>query len=68
VRKNTVSLLQFMFGAKNSTLASNYRPLFTVFLGRFNDKEIEIRLKMIEFAKSYLINHTHFISDVNGNI
>lgn len=56
-----------MFGAKNSSLASNYRTLFTVFLGRFNDKETDIRAKMLEFAKSYLTTHTHFISDVNGN-
>ena len=68
IRLNTVNLLHLMFGAQSSTLSTNYRPLFSVFLSRFHDKDTEIRLNMIEFAKLYLINHNTNIQDINDNL
>ncbi len=53
-----------MFSSKGSTLASSYHPLFLAFLARFQDKEVDLRLKMIEFGKTYLINHQAYASDV----
>jgi sister-chromatid-cohesion protein PDS5 len=67
-RSRPVNLLHYMFGAKGSTLATNFRPLFLAFIGRFNDIAIEIRMKMVEFAKFYLTNHQTFISDIAGNM
>eukprot|EP01116_Phalansterium_solitarium_P023557 TRINITY_DN8317_c0_g1_i2.p1 TRINITY_DN8317_c0_g1~~TRINITY_DN8317_c0_g1_i2.p1 ORF type:complete len:1300 (+),score=396.34 TRINITY_DN8317_c0_g1_i2:66-3965(+) len=32
-----------------------YRPLFTALLGRFNDRDSDIRQKMLEFADAYLL-------------
>jgi hypothetical protein len=55
-----------MFAAKGSSLAGNYRPLFATLLKRFNDKEVQIRLFMVSFAKLYLINQKIGVSEVDG--
>ena len=57
-----MGLLARMFAARGSTLATNYRQLFASFLGRFNDKEVQIRLIMVEFARHFLVNHSPSIS------
>lgn len=65
-RSKAVQLLSRMFAAKGSSLAANYRPLFATLLKRFNDKEVQIRLFMVAFAKLYLINQKIGVSDVDG--
>lgn len=66
VRSHTIQVLQKLFCAEGSTLAQNYRQLFTAIVGRFSDKEASIRANMVAFAEQYLSHHTLYAADVLG--
>uniref|UniRef100_H3AP07 PDS5 cohesin associated factor B n=1 Tax=Latimeria chalumnae TaxID=7897 RepID=H3AP07_LATCH len=63
-RLQVVKLLAKMFGAKDSELASQNKPLWQCFLGRFNDIHVPIRLECVKFASHCLMNHPDLTKDL----
>ncbi|XP_078513287.1 sister chromatid cohesion protein PDS5 homolog B [Lissotriton helveticus] len=63
-RLQVVKLLAKMFGAKDSELASQNKPLWQCFLGRFNDIHVPIRLECVKFASHCLVNHPDLAKDL----
>ncbi|XP_053711118.1 sister chromatid cohesion protein PDS5 homolog A-like isoform X2 [Synchiropus splendidus] len=63
-RLAVVRLLAKLFGAKDSELASQNRPLWQCFLGRFNDIHVPVRLECVKFASHCLINHPDLARDL----
>lgn len=56
-RYRSVSLLASMFSEKDSNVAINHMPLWEAFLGRFNDVNIKIRTKCVQYSLHFLLNH-----------
>ena len=56
-RMGSVSLLARMFSEKGSTLATTHRPLWSAFLGRYNDISVAIRIKCVQYTMHFLLNH-----------
>uniref|UniRef100_UPI00358F06DF sister chromatid cohesion protein PDS5 homolog B n=1 Tax=Myxine glutinosa TaxID=7769 RepID=UPI00358F06DF len=63
-RLAVVKLLAKMFGAKDSELASQNKPLWQCFLGRFNDIHVPVRLECVKFASHCLTNHPELTKDL----
>ncbi|CAI9557230.1 unnamed protein product [Staurois parvus] len=63
-RLQVVKLLAKMFGAKDSELASQNKPLWQCYLGRFNDIHVPIRLECVKFASHCLMNHPDLAKDL----
>ncbi|KAI4832412.1 hypothetical protein KUCAC02_015381 [Chaenocephalus aceratus] len=63
-RLAVVRLLAKLFGAKDSELASQNRPLWQCFLGRFNDIHVPVRLECVKFASHCLMNHPDLAKDL----
>uniref|UniRef100_A0A4W3KHE8 PDS5 cohesin associated factor B n=1 Tax=Callorhinchus milii TaxID=7868 RepID=A0A4W3KHE8_CALMI len=63
-RLSVVKLLAKMFGAKDSELASQNKPLWHCYLGRFNDIHVPIRLECVKFASHCLTNHPDLAKDL----
>ncbi|XP_029458531.1 sister chromatid cohesion protein PDS5 homolog B isoform X2 [Rhinatrema bivittatum] len=63
-RLQVVKLLAKMFGAKDSELASQNKPLWQCYLGRFNDIHVPIRLECVKFASHCLVNHPDLAKDL----
>uniref|UniRef100_A0A6I8QZ49 PDS5 cohesin associated factor B n=1 Tax=Xenopus tropicalis TaxID=8364 RepID=A0A6I8QZ49_XENTR len=63
-RLQVVKLLAKMFGAKDSELASQNKPLWQCYLGRFNDIHVPIRLECVKFASHSLMNHPDLAKDL----
>ncbi|XP_078078358.1 sister chromatid cohesion protein PDS5 homolog B [Mustelus asterias] len=63
-RLAVVKLLAKMFGAKDSELASQNKPLWQCYLGRFNDIHVPIRLECVKFASHCLVNHPDLAKDL----
>ncbi|CAB1347449.1 unnamed protein product [Coregonus sp. 'balchen'] len=59
-----VKLLAKMFGAKDSELAAQNKPLWQCYLGRFNDIHVPIRLECVKFASHCLMNHPDLAKDL----
>uniref|UniRef100_A0A6I8P2D9 PDS5 cohesin associated factor A n=1 Tax=Ornithorhynchus anatinus TaxID=9258 RepID=A0A6I8P2D9_ORNAN len=51
-RLAVVRLLAKLFGSKDSDLATQNRPLWQCFLGRFNDIHVPVRLESVEICQS----------------
>uniref|UniRef100_A0A6Q2YQ73 PDS5 cohesin associated factor B n=1 Tax=Esox lucius TaxID=8010 RepID=A0A6Q2YQ73_ESOLU len=65
-RLQVVKLLAKMFGAKDSELAAQNKPLWQCYLGRFNDIHVPIRIKCVKFASHCLMNHPDLTKDLTG--
>ncbi|MGH0167598.1 UNVERIFIED_CONTAM: hypothetical protein FKN15_004856 [Acipenser sinensis] len=65
-RLAVVRLLAKLFGAKDSELATQNRPLWQCFLGRFNDIHVPVRLECVKFASHCLMNHPDLAKDLTG--
>lgn len=69
-RLKAVGLLARMFSEKDSTLADQHSNLLTLFLGRFLDIAVAIRIKCVQSTMHFLINHpdlrTEIVSVLNG--
>uniref|UniRef100_A0A8C7K697 PDS5 cohesin associated factor A n=1 Tax=Oncorhynchus kisutch TaxID=8019 RepID=A0A8C7K697_ONCKI len=65
-RLAVVRLLAKLFGAKDSELATQNRPLWQCFLGRFNDIHVPVRLESVKFASHCLMNHPDLARDLTG--
>ncbi|KAJ8000459.1 hypothetical protein DPEC_G00180340 [Dallia pectoralis] len=63
-RLAVVKLLAKLFGAKDSELANQNRPLWQCFLGRFNDIHVPVRLESVKFASHCLMNHPDLAKDL----
>ncbi|RXN25564.1 sister chromatid cohesion PDS5 -like protein [Labeo rohita] len=63
-RLAVVKLLAKLFGAKDSELATQNRPLWQCFLGRFNDIHVPVRLECVKFASHCLMNHPDLAKDL----
>ncbi|KAJ8412475.1 hypothetical protein AAFF_G00128110 [Aldrovandia affinis] len=63
-RLQVVKLLAKMFGAKDSELAVQNKPLWQCYLGRFNDIHVPIRLECVKFASHCLMNHPDLAKDL----
>uniref|UniRef100_A0A673GV52 Sister chromatid cohesion protein PDS5 homolog A-like n=1 Tax=Sinocyclocheilus rhinocerous TaxID=307959 RepID=A0A673GV52_9TELE len=63
-RLAVVKLLAKLFGAKDSELATQNRPLWQCFLGRFNDIHVPVRLECVKFASHSLMNHPDLAKDL----
>ena len=46
-----------IFAEKGSTLATTHRPLWSAFLGRYNDISVAIRIKCVQYTMHFLLNH-----------
>ena len=42
---------------KGSSLADSHKPLWSAFLGRYNDISVAIRIKCVQYTMHFLINH-----------
>jgi hypothetical protein len=57
VRQKVVSCLSTLFLASGFHMAClDYNHIFTAFVGRFKDHDIDIRARMVEFAQAYLLS------------
>jgi len=63
-RLAVVRLLAKLFGVKDSQLATQNRPLWQCFLGRFNDIHVPVRLECVKFASHCLMNHPDLAKDL----
>ncbi|MEE6462217.1 hypothetical protein FKM82_001523 [Ascaphus truei] len=63
-RLAVVRLLAKLFGSKDSDLATQNRPLWQCFLGRFNDIHVPVRLECVKFASHCLMNHPDLAKDL----
>ncbi|XP_062864577.1 sister chromatid cohesion protein PDS5 homolog A isoform X2 [Trichomycterus rosablanca] len=63
-RLAVVKLLAKLFGVKDSELATQNRPLWQCFLGRFNDIHVPVRLECVKFASHCLMNHPDLAKDL----
>uniref|UniRef100_A0A4W5MM44 PDS5 cohesin associated factor B n=1 Tax=Hucho hucho TaxID=62062 RepID=A0A4W5MM44_9TELE len=66
-RLQVVKLLAKMFGAKDSELAAQNKPLWQCYLGRFNDIHVPIRLECVKFASHCLMNHPDLAKDLTAH-
>ncbi|XP_014241753.1 sister chromatid cohesion protein PDS5 homolog B-B isoform X2 [Cimex lectularius] len=67
-RLGAVSLLARMFSEKDSTLAKTHQQLWTAFLGRFNDINVFIRIKCVQYSMHFLLNHPELRRDITETL
>lgn len=59
-----VSLLARMFSEKGSVLAKLYTPLWRLFIQRFCDIAVPIRIKCVQSSMHFLLNHAHLRDEI----
>ena len=55
-----------MFSAVDSQLVITEPELFKIFLGRISDKNVEIRLQVIEFCRKIILRHPKVRYETSG--
>lgn len=63
-RLKVVALLARMFSEQGSTVAKQHAALWRQFVGRFNDICLVIRIKCVQSAMHFLLNHPDLRKDV----
>lgn len=63
-RLKVVALLARMFSEKGSTVAKQHAALWRQFVGRFNDICLVIRIRCVQSAMHFLLNHPELRKDV----
>lgn len=63
-----VALLARMFSEKESTLAKMYPALWRAFLGRFNDIDVQIRIKCVQYCMHFLMHHPDLRKDITDTL
>lgn len=53
-RLKAIDLLGKIFCIPGDQAATEYRPLYNEFVLRFNDKAVEVRTKMVQWAQQFL--------------
>lgn len=66
--EGAVALLARMFSEKESTLARMYPALWRAFLGRFNDIDVQIRIKCVQYCMHFLIHHPDLRKDITDTL
>ncbi|XP_073986377.1 cohesin associated factor B pds5 isoform X1 [Rhodnius prolixus] len=67
-RLGSVSLLARMFSEKDSNLATTHQHLWRAFLGRFNDINVFIRIKCVQYSMHFLLNHPELRRDITETL
>lgn len=67
-RISATRLLAKMFSEPNSDLAMLHKPLWTCFVGRFNDIDINIRRLCTQASQEFIVNHPELVQDVSGSL
>lgn len=67
-RLDVTKLLARMFSDRNSDLATQNKPLWNCFLGRFNDISFQVRLRCVQYAMHFLINHPELRIDITEQL
>ncbi|CAB0012938.1 unnamed protein product [Nesidiocoris tenuis] len=67
-RLGAVSLLARMFSEKDSNLAQTHTMLWQSFLGRFNDINVFIRIKCVQYSMHFLLNHPELRKDITETL
>ncbi|XP_033631571.1 sister chromatid cohesion protein PDS5 homolog A-B-like [Asterias rubens] len=63
-RLAVTNLLGQMFSNKDSDLASQNKPLWNCFLGRFSDISVGIRTACVQFVSDFIIHHSYLLHDL----
>jgi sister-chromatid-cohesion protein PDS5 len=63
-RLEVTRLLARMFSPRDSRLATENKPLWLCFLGRFNDVSPSVRMECIRYSKYFLVYHAHLAGEV----
>lgn len=63
-RLEVTRLLARMFSPQDSRLATENKPLWLCFLGRFNDVSPSVRVECIRYSKYFLVYHAHLAGEV----
>ncbi|XP_071847616.1 sister chromatid cohesion protein PDS5 homolog A-B-like [Apostichopus japonicus] len=63
-RLAVTKLLGRMFSEKESDLASNNKPLWNCFLGRFSDISCVIRIQCVKFVPDMISHHPYLVEDL----
>ncbi|KAF8783022.1 Sister chromatid cohesion protein PDS5 like protein [Argiope bruennichi] len=63
-RLDVTKLLARMFSDRNSDLATQNKTLWSCFLGRFNDISCQVRIRCVQYAMHFLLNHPELRADI----
>lgn len=63
-RLKAVALLARMFSEKDSNLGKQHTALLNLFLGRFLDIAVSIRIKCVQSTMHFLVNHPELRSEI----
>ncbi|CAH1778266.1 unnamed protein product [Owenia fusiformis] len=64
-RRQVSKLLAKMFSDKDSDLATQNKPLWNCFIGRFNDIDVSVREVCVKSAENFLVNHPPLQKDIS---
>ncbi|XP_071951417.1 sister chromatid cohesion protein PDS5 homolog A-B-like isoform X2 [Antedon mediterranea] len=67
-RLSVTKLLGKMFSDKDSDLATQHKPLWNCFLGRFGDININVRLQCVRFASQFILYHPYLVQDLTEKL
>ncbi|XP_033110666.1 sister chromatid cohesion protein PDS5 homolog A-B-like [Anneissia japonica] len=67
-RLSVTKLLGKMFSDKDSDLATQHKPLWNCFLGRFGDININVRLECVRFASQFILYHPYLVQDLTDKL
>ncbi|TMW43650.1 hypothetical protein DOY81_011270 [Sarcophaga bullata] len=67
-RLKAVSLLARMFSEKDSKLSIKHAALLRMFLGRFCDISVSIRVKCVQSSMHFLLNQPHLREDIISSL
>lgn len=65
-RLKAVALLARMFSEKDSILGNKHSALLNLFLGRFLDIAVSIRIKCVQSTMHFLVNHPELRTEINN--
>eukprot|EP00057_Strongylocentrotus_purpuratus_P033215 XP_790621.2 PREDICTED: sister chromatid cohesion protein PDS5 homolog A [Strongylocentrotus purpuratus] len=67
-RLAVTKLLGRMFSDRDSDLATQNKPLWSCFLGRFSDISIPIRMECVKFVPQFVIHHPYLVTDLSDRL
>lgn len=67
-RLDVTKLLARMFSDRNSDLAAQNKTLWNCFLGRFNDISFQVRIRCVQYAMHFLLNHPELRPDITEQL
>nr|XP_054754844.1 sister chromatid cohesion protein PDS5 homolog A-like [Lytechinus pictus] len=63
-RLAVTKLLGRMFSDRDSDLATQNKPLWSCFLGRFSDISVPIRMECVKFVPQFVVHHPYLVTDL----